>query len=62
MEHDLLGLFPLDRCLARCRVVSGAGELGVPLLSYRGNRVISLQSALTTFDVVTLDNYFPQTE
>lgn len=35
-------LFPLDRCIARFHVVSRAGELGLPLLSYLENRVITL--------------------
>ena len=35
-------LLPLDRCIARFRVVSGAGELGLPLLSYLENRVVTL--------------------
>lgn len=33
---------PLNRCMACFDVVSRAGELGLPLLSYRENRVVTL--------------------
>ena len=48
--------------MARFRVVSGMDELGFHLLSYLENRVVNLQSAVTTGDVVTWGEYFHQTE
>lgn len=35
-------LFPLDCYMPRFDVVSGMGELGLLLLSYRKNRVVAL--------------------
>ena len=46
-------LFPLNRCRARFRVVSGLGELGISPLSYLENPVVTLWSVLITW----LHNY-----
>ena len=35
-------LLPLNRCMARFRVVSGMDELGFHLFSYLENRVVNL--------------------
>ena len=37
-----IGLLPLNRCMARFRVVSGMDELGFHLFSYLENRVVNL--------------------
>ena len=37
-----VSLLPLNRCMARFRVVSGMDELGFHLLSYLENRVVNL--------------------
>ncbi len=39
---SLFRLLPFNRCMARFDVVSGAGELGFPLLSHLENRVVTL--------------------
>ena len=40
--QDPVGLLPLNRCIARFHLVSRAGELGLSLLSYLENRVVTM--------------------